>query len=203
MWMLDLQLGMARAWTDAVRTLWKAGADAVTAAARGVGAPSTPPLPWPAAMWQPFARSAYNPVQALTPMAFMFPESSPSPWAFSGLPGAWTWTPSSPWPAMAWSFASPWPSSLSQPANPLLEMSKLMLALPVAWASAMSSGAKSLPMFGAESGTRASATPAAPSSSYRSAGGHATAAVITTPLDVARSMSSFWSFEPMSGRKPH
>ncbi len=209
MWMLDLQLGLARAWADAANTWWKAGADAMSVASRGVGVPTSTPLSWPASMLQPFSQPAFNPVQALsafTPVAFMFPASGRSPWILSGLPGSWTWTPSAPWPAVAWSFAGPWPTPVSPPSNPLLEMSKLVLplmALPAAWASAMSSGTKAAPMLGVEGQTRASSTPATPASSYRSAGGHAAAAVIATPFDVARTMSAFWSFEPMSGRKPH
>lgn len=41
-------------------------------------------------------------------------------------------------------------------------------------------------------------------SSYRTAGGHASAAVILQPLDLARSMASFWTMNGDAGsRKPH
>lgn len=206
MWMLDLQLGLARAWADTANAWLKAGADAMSAASRaGATSPSTP-FSWPMTMLPPFSQPVFNPFQALTAAPFpslLSPAQGATPWSFTGLPGAWTWTPSAPWPAVSWSFPSPWAAPVNAQPNPMLEMSKLFLplmALPAAFASAMAASAKaaapSVPRRSVDSSP-------SPSASFRSAGGHASTAVIVTPFDVARSMSAFWSFEPMSGRKPH
>lgn len=208
MWMLDLQLGMVRAWTEATQTWCNTCAETALAATRALTSPKVPAVTWPFLPMQPFASALPSPFQAFNWM----PTAATAPFTqvtqSFGIPGwpaaSWTWQPPASFATPPWFLAAAWPMPMARPAPALPNMTALFepfLKLSTAWMAAMTSVSASALKPKSEA---APARRSEPASSYRSAGGHASTAVIVTPYDVARSMSAFWSLDPAGTRgKPH
>lgn len=207
MWMLDLQLGMVRAWTEATQTWCNACTETALAATRAMTPPKAPAVTWPFLPMQPFASALPSPFQAFnwmpTVAAAPFTQLTQS----FGVPGwptaSWTWQPPASWASSPWPLGAAWAMPPARPAPAVPNMSALFepfLKLSTAWMAAMTSAASAFRPQSEPAPVRRSE----PASSYRSAGGHASTAVIVTPYDVARSMSAFWSLDPAGTRgKPH
>ena len=184
MFLFEMQMGLIKAWTDAAesgvplctetfqRTAALTQSLPGSAASFSTNLPMTWPFGWPMAGWSaasPFTGFTASPFTAMMPWARF---ANPSPANFFGWP--MSMFAAQPWPLAAMSaFApmapTPWPSMFS--------------AMPSPWTAPT-------PAFWFQ-GASAPARQAA-STSYRSAGGHATA-TIAMPAEFAQSMSDFWT----------
>ncbi|MFM9940605.1 MAG: hypothetical protein ACKVP7_14070 [Hyphomicrobiaceae bacterium] len=139
-----------------------------------------------------------------SPLAWMgWPQAASSfgTWPFSALPfGGWPQNllPTSGWPmaGTAW----PWNFGSQSPNWPWFPMTT---GLPAPLSAASMWGTFQWPSFASVAGHGSTKTAAERASvaSFRTAGGHATAPVITEPIDLARSMVSFWALEPDANRR--
>lgn len=199
MFLFDAQMAMMRAWTEAGQT----GLRMMTGQPM---APWTMPFgnPWTTNPWttNPWASNpwAANPWSS-NPWAAMG-----NPWSFGA---AWTqpFVAAPFWGAAAQPMlGSMWGWPFMTAPMPMLPLGTppafaAMMQMPLAWSAAAAEIWS--PRTPPAATWPATSTPSASSSSsYRSAGGHATATIVT-PVDLARSLANFWTTDPSPTGKLH
>jgi hypothetical protein len=171
MFMLDAQLSLMRAWTEAAQANLRLFTTPWPANPWSMG-------PWSMGPWSMPSTGATNPWMAGNP--WMTGSAWPMPFVQAA------WTPAS-FPMWCW----PVPYAGFAPSPQIFNA---WMSAPMAWSAA----AAQLWSFA----PRPTTTNWTPAASYRSAGGHATAAIVT-PADLARTLSNFWTASVPSARKLH